>query len=219
MIEQYKPINTLLGEAPEDIQKLNPEAVAQTKNGNKIVIIKINEDKDKEGFINKLEKSRNYSLDSNGKWWYNNEQELFDQGTKEFYRIKDTDFDCIVIKDFNDLDDINGSDFIDLVQINYNSQNIEEIINFYSSEDQLENINVKNAEDWAKKEFERSLKKLAKQRYESFLLQLQYIGARIPTQSMQSFMDLEVVGFTDDDINSVYVPRQLTWLEGSKNIN
>ena len=32
---------------------------------------------------------------------------------------------------------------------------------------------------------------------------------------MQSFMDLEVVGFTDDDINSVYVPRQLTWLEGS----
>ena len=215
LTEQYKSIDTLLGEAPEDIQKLNPEAIAQTKNGNKIVIIKINEDKDKEGFINKLEKSRNYSLDSNGKWWYNNEQELFDQGTKEFYRIKDTDFDCIVIKDFSDLDDINGSDFIDLVQINYNSQNIEEIINFYSSEDQLENIDVKNAEDWAKKEFERSLKKLAKQRYESFLLQLQYIGARIPTQSMQSFMDLEVVGFTDDDINSVYVPRQLTWLEGS----
>ena len=196
-------------------KKLNPEAIAQTKNGNKIVIIKINEDKDKEGFINKLEKSRNYSLDSNGKWWYNNEQELFDQGTKEFYRIKDTDFDCIVIKDFSDLDDINGSDFIDLVQINYKSQNVGEIINFYSSEDQLENIDVKNAEDWAKKEFERSLKKLAKQRYESFLLQLQYIGARIPTQSMQSFMDLEVVGFTDDDINSVYVPRQLTWLEGS----
>lgn len=219
LTEQYKSIDTLLGEAPEDIQKLNPEAIAQTKNGNKIVIIKINEDKDKEGFINKLEKSRNYSLDSNGKWWYNNEQELFDQGTKEFYRIKDTDFDCIVIKDFKDLDDINGSDFIDLVQINYNSQNVKEIINFYSSEDQLENIDVKNVKDWAKKEFERSLKKLAKQRYESFLLQLQYIGARIPTQSMQSFMDLEVVGFTDDDINSVYVPRQLTWLEGSKNIN
>ena len=49
------------------VKKLNPEAIAQTKNGNKIVIIKINEDKDKEGFINKLEKSRNYSLDSNGK--------------------------------------------------------------------------------------------------------------------------------------------------------
>jgi hypothetical protein len=32
------------------------------------------------------------------------------------------------------------------------------------------------------------------------------IGARIPTQSMQSFMGMEIVGFSDSDKNEVYVP-------------
>ena len=50
----------------------------------------------------------------------------------------------------------------------------------------------------------------------SFIVQLNYIGARIPAQSMQSFMDLEVIDFIDSDINQVYVPRQLTWFQGSK---
>lgn len=49
----------------------------------------------------------------------------------------------------------------------------------------------------------------------SFIVQLNYIGARIPAQSMQSFMDLEVIDFIDSDINQVYVPRQLTWFQGS----
>ena len=56
---------------------------------------------------------------------------------------------------------------------------------------------------------------LSKRKYQSFLNQLNYIAARIPTQSMQSFMPLEVVAFTDSDTNDVYVPRSLTWLEGA----
>lgn len=56
---------------------------------------------------------------------------------------------------------------------------------------------------------------LAKRKYQSFLNQLNYIAARIPTQSMQSFMPLEVVAFTDSKTNDVYVPRSLTWLEGA----
>ena len=60
---------------------------------------------------------------------------------------------------------------------------------------------------------------LSKRKYQSFLNQLNYIAARIPTQSMQSFMPLEVVAFTDSDTNDVYVPRSLTWLEGAKQKN
>ena len=56
---------------------------------------------------------------------------------------------------------------------------------------------------------------LAQRKYQSFLNQLNYIAARIPTQSMQSFMPLEVVAFTDSTTNDVYVPRSLTWLEGA----
>lgn len=56
---------------------------------------------------------------------------------------------------------------------------------------------------------------LAKNRYEAFLRGLQFIGARIPTQAMQSFMPFEVVCFIDDDQNKVYVPKANTHIEGS----
>lgn len=62
------------------------------------------------------------------------------------------------------------------------------------------------------------LKKLENQaelRYAAFLKQLQYVGARIPTQSMQSFMGLQLVGFTNSDTAEVYVPASQTWLQGS----
>lgn len=56
---------------------------------------------------------------------------------------------------------------------------------------------------------------LAKNRYEAFLRGLQFIGARIPTQAMQSFMPFEVICFIDDDQNKVYVPKANTHIEGS----
>lgn len=55
----------------------------------------------------------------------------------------------------------------------------------------------------------------AKDMYESFKQSLLYVGARIPTQAMQSFMPMEVVAFTDSDINLIYVPKMQTYLEGS----
>lgn len=56
---------------------------------------------------------------------------------------------------------------------------------------------------------------LAKNRYEAFLRGLQFIGARIPTQAMQSFMPFEAICFIDDDQNKVYVPKANTHIEGS----
>lgn len=55
----------------------------------------------------------------------------------------------------------------------------------------------------------------AKDMYDSFKQSLYYVGARIPTQAMQSFMPMEVVAFTESDINLVYVPKMQTYLEGS----
>lgn len=64
--------------------------------------------------------------------------------------------------------------------------------------------------------FEENVNYIAKQMWAAFETQLFCIGARIPTQSMQSFMGLEVVGFSDSDVNEVYVPAVQTWLQGSK---
>lgn len=59
------------------------------------------------------------------------------------------------------------------------------------------------------------LKQLSKQRFWAFKASLNVVGARIPTQAMQSFMPMRVVAFTDDEYNVIYVPRQQLWLQGS----
>lgn len=64
-------------------------------------------------------------------------------------------------------------------------------------------------------QFLNRIKRLADKRYKAFEQSLQFVGTRIPCQSMQSFMALEVVAFTDSDINEVYVPTNQTWLQGS----
>ena len=56
---------------------------------------------------------------------------------------------------------------------------------------------------------------LAKNRYDAFIKGIQFIGARIPTQAMQSFMPFEVICFLDDDQNKAYVPKANTHIEGS----
>ena len=57
--------------------------------------------------------------------------------------------------------------------------------------------------------------KLAREQYDAFEQQLLYIGARIPTQSMQSFQALECIAFTEDETGKVYVTKVQTWLQGS----
>ena len=59
------------------------------------------------------------------------------------------------------------------------------------------------------------LNNMANLKFQAFEKQLHYIGARIPTQSMQSFMAMDLVAFSDSDTNEVYVPNSQTWLQGS----
>lgn len=49
----------------------------------------------------------------------------------------------------------------------------------------------------------------------SFIESLNFIGARIPTQSMQSFSTASVKVFADTMTNECYMPKNLTWIEGS----
>lgn len=64
-------------------------------------------------------------------------------------------------------------------------------------------------------EKDRDIKQIAYNRFNAFKKQLEVIGARIPTQSMQSYMGLKVVAFTNSIYNEVYIPAAMAWLEGS----
>jgi len=50
---------------------------------------------------------------------------------------------------------------------------------------------------------------LANRRFEAFQKSLRFVGTRIPCQSMQSFAPMEIVMFTDSDVNEVYVPTMV----------
>lgn len=55
----------------------------------------------------------------------------------------------------------------------------------------------------------------AKKKFVSFQKSLEYTVARIPAQTLQSFMKMKAVQFADSDKNVVYVTHWQTWLQGS----
>lgn len=77
----------------------------------------------------------------------------------------------------------------------------------------LKNINsLKNLKDtWEG----RYLERLGNDMYSSFVKTLQHVAARIPAQSMQSFMPMVIVDYCDADINVAYVSTSQIWLQGS----
>lgn len=56
---------------------------------------------------------------------------------------------------------------------------------------------------------------MAQKKYTSFQKSLEFTVARIPAQTMQSFMKMKVTQFTSSDKNVVYVSHIQTWLQGS----
>lgn len=57
--------------------------------------------------------------------------------------------------------------------------------------------------------------KLAQKVFDSFKESLYFISSRIPAQSLQSFMKMRVVGFTNSGDNIAYVTHWQAWLQGS----
>lgn len=62
---------------------------------------------------------------------------------------------------------------------------------------------------------ESRIKKSAQGVYTSWQEALKFIVARIPSQSMQSFMNMKVAMFTESETNICYVPVEQIWYQGS----
>lgn len=107
-------------------------------------------------------------------------------------------YTLITVNNEEDFDELQSSDFFDNIYRN----------NIYK----LKSIRDRQREG---EKFSRRIERLAKDRFESYKQAINYVGARIPTQAMQSFMPFTVVAFTDTDKNQVYVPKANTHIEGS----
>lgn len=209
------------------------DAVIFDKEGNKTCIIL--------GTVNsKLDRlygcvpNRDYKINSDGMYEYD-DQELFNADGKSFYKSKDG-YDILVVEDAAAFNDVLKSKAYSHIRYNYHPSNWKDLLkvispNSFSGDVAVSNVRIGNRvftaaeinnSNLASELFvledgqnTRRLEKLAQKQYYAFEAQLNYILTRIPSQSMQSFMDVKVETWTDSMLNEVYVPRQLTWMQGS----
>ena len=155
---------------------------------------------------------------------YYNDEEFTSVNDKQFYTYTDSKGQKYNIITTNNLDRVNelkNSDIIDLTRTNYKSNKWRELAAYNQDEltknphfDYVKAIQSQFIREESKQLTYR-IDKLAKRKYETFKKSLYLVGARIPTQGMQSYMPMKVVMFTDSEVNDIYVPKAQTWLEGS----
>lgn len=172
---------------------------------------------------------------------YYNGKEIASAEGKKFYKYTDTagnTHDLVIVDNFERFSEINNSRIYNNYKYNYTLSNYKNLIaNQFTSDnvtlsyyDDFGDIKTREILDYKSINpqvliqmlsdnqnirFSNRIMKIADRKYKAFEQSLRFVGTRIPCQSMQSFMPMEVVLFTDSDINEVYVPTNQTWLQGS----
>lgn len=171
-------------------------------------------------------------------------KEISNSDQKQFYKYTDSNgqiHDLIIINSIDRLGELRKSELFNCYQYNYTNYNSNILFKHQYNYNLINNIPIKlhtidelgnsqvatfnitenlsiNPDSLNQNElynFNERLWKIAQNQFEAFNKQLLYIGARIPTQSMQSFMPMELIAFTDSEVNDIAVPKVQTWLQGS----
>jgi len=193
--------------------------------------------KDPNGILSKYNISDNPKFTVNGdSVWYNDENVADSNGKqfKSFLNDYGEEYNLIVVDSIDSFNDLVDSNMFDQIQVlNYTPENFNLLkqIRFENNafaDLHLDSINYWNTTevsiadatlDNLKLDWEIRKRKMitdkASNMFDSFGRSLNLIGARIPTQAMQSFQPLEVVAFTESDTNQIYVPPAQTSLQGS----
>ena len=219
-------------------EELNPnmyDAMLVTSDGEKVFVSLMKRDLS-------LNTDDSYQI-VNGKVWHKGERVCSSDG-KTFGQYVDENgekYHFVVVDDIDRLRELINSKYFNNVRYNYTVDNAQIILeNVYaehfvdeelvepiqllkrpgeqgasiSRTDSIPNmISELRANEQAQSELR--VNQLAQKRYDAFIETLNFIGARIPTQSMQSFSGARVVRFIDAPTNEVYLPRIIAWLEGS----
>lgn len=175
---------------------------------------------------------------------YYNGKKLFSSEGKKFVTYIDSngnEHDTVIVDNSDRIKEIQNSKVFNNIEYNYQPNNYKQLIQLEFGEGLVQipvlkskvtpNINpfyYKNIAEFNSNEeiiealktyhirtFNDKISKIAKDKYEAFIKSLRFIGTRIPCQSMQSFMPLEVIEFSDSEVNEVYVPPMMTWIQGS----
>ena len=213
-------------------------------NGNHIYLMKMNRRSQvedgylfKQKLINKInEDDKYYRIDNEGNIMYemNPDDKVYEyatnQGTQEV--ILTDDFNKYINQskfiNYHFSNSLNDQDLLNLYQEvisrpsektseNYNKQaaNYRNIIEQNGGSYNVNNLRELNNMNVFESPFLNDLTQQSKEIYSSFRKSLDIVAARIPAQSMQSFMPMKVVAFDNPDINTAYVSTAQIWLQGS----
>ena len=204
-------------------------------NGNEKFYIKLF--KDPNEILSKYNISDNPKFTVNGdSVWYNDENIANSKGKqfKSFLNDYGEEYNLIVIDSIESYNNLIDSNIFDQIQVlNYTPENFDllkqirfennafadlhlDSINYWNTTElSISDATIDNLKlDWEIRK-RKMISDKASNMFDSFGRSLNLIGARIPTQAMQSFQPLEVVAFTESDTNQIYVPPAQTSLQGS----
>ena len=145
-----------------------------------------------------------------------------ESGKKRYSYLSNSnkEYNILVVDTVENLNDILESDAVDTYRYNINEDNWITIAKYLDPNGRLYGMPTAEEsfialKDSLRRDFEDRLRKLSIQRFDAFNLSLNVVGARIPTQAMQSFMPMRIIALTDNEIAEMFVPRVQTWLQGS----
>lgn len=167
-------------------------------------------------------------------------KEICSADGKQFITYLDEDGkqrDVVIVDSVDRLQELKNSKVFPLVQRNYRVDNCKELVKEEFGEDVSIQLTTRNKKDkWTVRNiaefdndqqivnalaenqdysFDKYINKLAKRKYNSFIKSLNFVGTRIPCQSMQSFAPMEVITLTDSETNEIFAPVNIFYLEGS----
>lgn len=155
---------------------------------------------------------------------YYNDEEFISVNDKQFYTYTGSNeqkYNIITTNSLDRVSELKNSEIVDLTRTNYKSAKWRELAAYNQDEltknphfDYVKAIQAQFIREESK-QLEYRINELAKRKYQAFEQSLYLVGARIPTQGMQSYMPMKVIMFTDSEVNDIYVPKAQTWLEGS----
>ena len=209
--------------------------------GNKKFFVKIGKESDTASIYSKYSQvsrgNKNFTLNG-GSVWYNGDEVMDSNGVRFYTHVNETgeQFNLISvdsIEEYNKL--LNSGIFDDFQSYNYQENNLGVLrkIRFHGKDEgrlwmkinknglerivkpRLNNITLKSLKEDEDIRCSKYIEKKAKDLYEAYRNGRYFVGARIPTQAMQSVMPMECIAWADTDENIVYVPAMQTYLEGS----
>ena len=198
--------------------------VLYTDNGDEILVKVGTEDNIQRMFAKVGGLSKDDTFKIVGDKVYYNDTEFSSANDKGFYTYVDNyghKHSVITVSQLDRVSELLNSGTIDTYRTNYSNGNWKALAKFNRKsleENPKFEFDKSFQYDFIKeeaKQFQRNIKRLAKRQYDAFEKSLYLVGARIPTQGMQSYMPMKVIMFTDSKVNDIYVPKAQTWLQGS----